>query len=64
MYFLKRISSPVFHLLLSNYSGLQAFIDGKQTKQTTQVLTATNVRQTPNGWVCPNLQSPPGMYFY
>ncbi|KAG2114790.1 uncharacterized protein F5147DRAFT_770104 [Suillus discolor] len=42
-------------------SGLQAFIDGKQTKQTTQVLTATNARQTPNGWVCPNLRSPPGI---
>ncbi|KAG1864089.1 hypothetical protein C8R48DRAFT_672802 [Suillus tomentosus] len=40
-------------------SGLQAFINGKQTKQTTQVLEATNVRQTPNRWVCPNPQSPP-----
>ncbi|KAG2348507.1 Piwi-domain-containing protein [Suillus weaverae] len=39
--------------LLANYSGLQAFIDGKQTKQTAQVLTAINVlqliiRQAPN----------------
>ncbi|KAG2120421.1 uncharacterized protein F5147DRAFT_766337 [Suillus discolor] len=42
-------------------SGLQAFIDGKQTKQTTQVLTATNARQTPNGWVCPNPRSPPAV---
>jgi hypothetical protein len=48
-----------FHLL-SNYRELQAFIDGKQTKQTAQVLTAINVlqliiRQAPN--VCVALLS-------
>ncbi|KAG2147411.1 uncharacterized protein EDB93DRAFT_1104089 [Suillus bovinus] len=45
------------------FSGLQAFINSKQTKQTPQVLTAANVGQTPSGWVCPNLQSPPGTQF-
>jgi eukaryotic translation initiation factor 2C len=44
----------LFHFrLLSNHSALQAFIDGKQRKQTPQVLTAINVlqlivRQAPN----------------
>jgi hypothetical protein len=36
--------SFIFRLLL-NYSALQAIIDGKQKKQTPQVLTAINVLQ-------------------